>query len=222
MMAVRGRCPQKGESSMKKQIGSALYILRHPFDGFWEMKYTGRGSVGMAIALMVLYFVVIIIDHQARSFMFNPYYNTALDLMYQLRVFLLPVALFLVSNWSITTLMDGKGTFRDIFMMLGYSFQPLILFQLASTLLTHVLSLNEEAYLVIFQGIGVAWFCIMAFIGIMEIHEYTFAKAIVTLILTVIAAVIVAFICLLFFSLIQEIAGFVYSIYREITMRMYS
>lgn len=208
--------------SMKKEIGTALYMLRHPFDGFWEMKYAGRGNLGVAIGLMVLYFVSILVDLQARSFMFNDHYNTALDLLYQLRMFLLPVALFLVANWSVTTLMDGKGTFRDIFMMLGYSFQPLILFQVLSTLLTHLLSLNELAYLVIFEGIGAAWFCIMAFIGMMEIHEYTFSKAVVTLFLTAAAAVIVAFICLLFFSLIQEIAGFVYSIYREITMRLYS
>ena len=60
----------------------------------------------------------------------------------------------------------------------------------------------------------------MAFIGMMEIHEYTFRKAVVTLVLTVVSALVVAFICLLFFSLIQEIAGFIYSIYREITLRM--
>ena len=72
---------------MKKELGTAVYMLRHPFDGFWEMKYAGRGSLGMAVGLMALYFVTVIVDLQARSFMFNDHYNTALDLMYQLRVF---------------------------------------------------------------------------------------------------------------------------------------
>ena len=207
---------------MRKQIRTALYILRHPMDGFWEMKYDGRGSLGCALVIMALYFVAVVVDLQARSFMFNDHYNTTLDMLYQLRVFLLPVVLFWVANWSITTLMDGKGSFRDIVMMLGYSFQPLIIFQLVSTLLTHLLSLNELAYLTIFEGVGAVWFCIMVFIGMMEIHEYTFHKAIVTLLLTAVSALVVAFICLLFFSLIQEIAGFIYSIYREITLRMYS
>ncbi|MBQ8684097.1 MAG: DUF1282 family protein [Clostridia bacterium] len=201
-------------------LKGALYILRHPIDGFWEMRFREKGSLGMALLLMVVYFVVIIIDIQARSFMFNDNYNTSLDLFYQLRVFLMPVALAVIANWSITTLMNGKGRLRDIIMVLGYSFQPLIIFTVASTLLTHVLSLNEMAYLAIFEGIGIAWFCLMVFIGLMEVHEYNAVQNTGVLILTVLSALVVAFICLLFFSLIQEITGFVYSIYREFTLRI--
>lgn len=204
-----------------KGIKGALYILRHPIDGFWEMRFRDKGSLPVALLLMAVYFAVIIVDHQARSFMFNSNYNTSLDLFYQLRVFLLPVVLAVISNWSVTTLMDGKGRLGDIVKVLGYSFQPLILFTVASTLLTHVLSLNELAYLTIFEGIGVAWFCMMVFIGLMQIHEYNGSKTVFVLVLTVISALIVAFISLLFFSLLQEIAGFVYSIYREFTLRMY-
>ncbi len=207
---------------MRKQLTSALYILRHPFDGFWEMKYANRGNLVTALILTVLYFAVIIIDHQARNFMFNSAYGQALDLVYQLRIFLLPLIIFVAANWSITTLLDGKGSLKEIVMMVGYSLQPLIIFQLVSTVLTHFLSLNELAYLNIFELVGYIWFAIMIFIGLMQIHEYTFFKAIVTLIFTAISAMIIAFICLLFFSLIQEISGFIYSIYREVSLRMYS
>ncbi len=202
-------------------LKGALYILRHPIDGFWEMRFRGKGSLLVSLLIMAVYFAVIIVDHQARSFMFNANYNTSLDIFYQLRVFLMPVALAVIANWSVTTLMNGKGRLQDIVMVVGYSFQPLIIFTVASTLLTHVLSLNELAYLTIFEGIGVAWFCLMVFIGLMQIHEYNASKTVFVLALTAISALIVAFICLLFFSLIQEIAGFVYSIYREFTLRMY-
>ncbi|MBP3388655.1 MAG: YIP1 family protein, partial [Clostridia bacterium] len=56
-------------------------------------------------------------------------------------------------------------------------------------------------------------------IGIKEVHQYSWLKTICTLFLTAVAALIILFICLLFFSLVQEIIGFFYSIQKEIIMR---
>ena len=60
----------------------------------------------------------------------------------------------------------------------------------------------------------------MIFVGIKTIHEYSIGKMFATLFLTAAAAAIIIFICLLFFSLLQELGSFVYSIYREISLRI--
>ena len=60
----------------------------------------------------------------------------------------------------------------------------------------------------------------MLLLGIQEIHEYSKGKMVSTLLLTVIGAAIIVFVALLFFSLLQELGSFVYSIYREFSLRL--
>ena len=54
----------------------------------------------------------------------------------------------------------------------------------------------------------------------MTVHQYSFSKTVATLLLTVCSALIIAFVCLLLFSLLQELIGFIYSVYREISLRI--
>ena len=94
------------------------------------------------------------------------------------------------------------------------------MFNFISPLLSNRLSLNDAAYLMIFDAVGYVWSGLMIFIGIKVIHEYSMSKMIATLFLTAAAAAIIIFICLLFFSLLQELGSFAYSIYREISLRI--
>lgn len=234
MRAVKGRLTRLKDSvrnrilswidqrPRRQDLRYALTVLRHPIDEFWEMKRLQKGSTSTAVLLVVFLFLAILFDRQARSFMHNTQYNTPLDVFYELRVMLIPMVLFVLANWSVTTLMDGKGTIRDIFWVLAYSLQPLILMRVAVALISYVLSLNDSAYLKILIVLGWIWFGMMVYIGIMQVHEYSFGKTFITLLLTAVAAVIITFICLLFFSLIQELVGFGYSIYRELFLRIYS
>lgn len=197
----------------------ALYILRHPLDGFWEMKYEKKAKLRTGIILILLALAAIVFNRQARGFIFNNNYNVPLDLLYQIQILVLPIILFCISNWAITTLLDGKGTFFDIFMVVCYSLVPMIVFNFISPILSNVLSLKDMAYLTIFDMIGMVWTALLIFIGIQVIHEYNISKMIGTLVLTAASAAIIIFICLLFFSLLQELGSFVYTIYRELALR---
>ena len=198
----------------------AMYVLRHPIDAFWEMRFEKKGSVKVGCVLLLITLAAMVFNRQARGFIFNNNYNVTLDMLYQIEILVLPVLLFCISNWAITTLMDGKGNFRDIFLVVCYSLIPFILFNFISPLLSNRLSLNDSAYLMIFDAIGYVWSGLMIFIGIKVIHEYSMGKMVATLFLTAAAAAIIIFICLLFFSLLQELGSFAYSIYREFSLRL--
>jgi len=84
---------------------------------------------------------------------------------------------------------------------------------------TQFLSLDEAAYVTLIQGIAFLWTFALVVMGIKEVHQYSWAKTIATLLLTIVAVAVILFICLLFFSLLQEIIGFVHSVFKEISMR---
>ncbi len=201
------------------QIRFVSYLIFHPFDGFWEMKFEHKGRKRTVAVLFLAYFLVLILDRQFRAFLFNMQYNTPIDLVYQLEL-MIPFALFAVSNWSITTLTDGKGNMKDILCVLSYPLTVLMLFRIVVMLLSHYLSLTESVYLTVLDVIGIGIYLLLVFIGLSVIHQYSFVKTIGTLFLTAAAAAVIVFICMLFYSLLQEIVGFAYSIYREMSLRL--
>lgn len=198
----------------------ALYILKHPIYGPWEMKRKKTGRYRDGFILILLAIVAVTFNRQMRAFVFNNAYNVPLDILRQIAVVVLPLVLFTVSNWAVTTLAEGKGSFKDVFMVTCYALIPLIIFQFITPVISHVMTLNELMYLQIIDGVGYGWMLLMLLLGIQEIHEYSLGKMVSTLFLTVIGAAIMVFVALLFFSLLQELGSFVYSIYREFSLRL--
>ena len=198
----------------------ALHILRHPIYGVWDMKREKTGRYRDGFILILLTIASVIFNRQMRAFVFNPYYNVPLNIIKEVALVVIPVVLFSLANWSVTTLAEGKGGFKDIFMVTCYSLMPLIIFQVATPIISHFMTLNELVYLQMLDAVGYGWMLLMLMLGIQEIHEYSVGKMIKTTILTIIGAAIIVFIALLFFSLLQELGSFVYSVYREFSLRI--
>lgn len=198
----------------------ALHILRHPVYGVWDMKREKTGRYRDGFILILLTIAAVIFNRQMRAFVFNPYYNVPLNIIKEIALVVIPVVLFSLANWSVTTLAEGKGSFKDIFLVTCYSLMPLIIFQTVTPIISHLMTLNELAYLQMIDAVGYGWMLLMLVLGIQEIHEYSMGKMIKTTILTIIGAAIIVFIALLFFSLLQELGSFIYSVYREFSLRI--
>jgi len=196
-----------------------LHVIVHPFDGFWDMKYEGKGKVRVALIILALVVLSSILQSQFAGFLVNfndPRYLNSLN---DLQVTLLPFVLFCIANWSITTLMEGEGKFKDIVMATGYSLLPLVLVNIPMTFISRFMAQEETAFYYLLNGIAVIWFIYLLFVGIMTVHQYTAAKTVLTLALTVIAMVIVVFLGTLGFSMFMQIYWFVIDIYRELIFR---
>ena len=198
----------------------ALNILRHPIDGVWDMKREQTGRYRDGFILILLTILAVIFNRQMRAFVFNNQYNVPLEIIKEVAIVVLPVFLFVLANYAVTTLLDGKGTFKEIFLVTCHSLMPLIIFFVVTPILSHLLSLNELVYLTIIDAFGYAWMLLMLYLGIKEIHEYSASKMVSTLVLTVIGAAIIVFIVLLFSMLLSKLVSLVTNIVTELQFRM--
>ena len=207
---------------MRRLLDSFAYLpflLIHPFQGFYETRFKDRGSVIAATVLFFIYGIIQIFTAQYSGFIGNYWHLYGLESTELFISGVLPVILFLVSNYSVTTLMNGNGRFRDIYMVTCYSLIPLIIFGLISTIISNFLILEELPILTAFYWAGVLWFLFLLFAGLCVAHEYTALQNVGALILTLVAAAVILFLCVLFLVLADRVISFFDVVIIELTKR---
>ena len=195
--------------------------MLHPFDGFWDLKHEKRGNLKSAILMYVLFFAVYALRMQFSGYTVTGTASSDVNVLYHIFILLVPMIMWITANWCFTTLMDGKGTIRDITIATGYALKPYIIFGLPMLLLSNVLTASEVPFYNIFDALILAWVLFLLFSGLMMTHDYSFGKAILTTVLILIGICLIIFILLLAISIAQNIYQFIYNIYQELSFRSY-
>ncbi|REK75227.1 Yip1 family protein [Paenibacillus paeoniae] len=201
-------------------LKQSFYVIFHPFNGFWELKNENKGRLTLALSLLFLLAISNILNRQLAGFHVNFNRLSDLNSIEELQFVILPFVLWCVANWSLTTLMDGEGKFRDIVIATGYSLLPFILIYIPLTIISNFITLKEATFYYLMQNIAFIWFIFLLFVGTMNAHQYTAGKTVVTMLLTLVVMGIIVFLGLLFFSLVQQITNFITTIYYELIFRV--
>ena len=188
----------------------------HPFDSFNSIKYKQKGSILIAIILIALYFitsVIAVMESDFRYTKFDPItYNSVMQLVRTIGI----IVLWTVCNWAVSTLMHGIGKLKEVFVVTAYSTFPLIIYNLISTPLSHLLS-SDNSTLV--SGLNLAALIltgIMLCVGHMIIHDYSFPKVLFTAALTVVLMILVIFVIFMVGILLSQFWSFFTSIFLEL------
>lgn len=197
-----------------------FYTVSHPADGYYEIRHRERGSVPIAVLLVILFSFSFSINRATANFIVNDVDPLSVDALTELISVLLLYGLFCVGNWSITCLMEGEGRLKDIGIAIGYAMIPMIVCFNLGTVISQFVAQNEEAFYYMVIAVGIGYGLFMMLIGIMQVHNYTLGKTLITIFLTFIAMFIIIFVVLLFMDLINQVYSFFYSIYQELIFRM--
>ena len=219
MKKILGKILQFLKFVRDEVIKFPAYILVHPLKGFEEFKRYGRGKISIGVAFVIITVILNILKFQYSGFVVNDISIRDLKSFAQVIYVVGAVIVVSVANWSVTTLFDGKGNLKYIFMMVCYCLYPYIWANLIGMILSNVLATEEVMIYRLIIGIG--WFLTgyLFFFGIISIHEYGLGQCLLTILFTLVAALIILFVGILVFDLFQKIYGFLYQIYQEITMR---
>ncbi len=202
-----------------EELMFAFHVIFHPFDGFWDMKHEKRGSLRAALTILAAAAVVFAWQAIGQSFIFNPGGGYA-SIIGQLTGMLLPLILWVTSNWCLTTLFDGEGSFKDIFIACSYSLTPVVLLIPPATLLTHFVTLSEQGFVTLLVNTCYVWLFMLLFFGTMVTHDYSLGKNIITVLGTILVMCVIMFVAVLFSGLIIKMASFISNIITEIQFRM--
>lgn len=198
----------------------SFHVIFHPFDGFWDLKREGRGSIQAALTIVALTILTYTVQKQNTAFLFNFNRLKDLNVMVDIITVLMLYVLWCISSWCLTSLMDGEGTLKDIAIATAYAVVPIVLINLPLVAISHMITADEGAFYNTFQMISYIWAGGLLLFSTMITHQYSMKKTILTIICTIVGMGIILFIGLLFFSVIQQIISFVLILYKELKFRM--
>ena len=89
-----------------------------------------------------------------------------------------------------------------------------------SVLLSNVLTKSEGQIITLLSTFAFIWMGCLVFVGMMVTHDYSMFKSIITSVGTVVGAVFIMFLVVLFASLVAKMVAFVSSITVEINFRL--
>ena len=205
-----------------KHIPYCCYCLTHPFEGFFRMKEDKRKqSMAATIILYALLAVSAIAKQQLTSYMFaNVESQLNLDVLKMVFTTLLPYMLWVVSSWCFTSLMDGEGNLKDIFCATAVAAIPVIAVNIVLIPLSYLMTSDESNLYDFISALGTILMVAYMFLSMMSTQQYSVLKAIGTTLLTVVGMAVIAFVVILFFYLIQQVWGFISSVFSEISYRL--
>ncbi len=207
-----------GRKSFKEELLYVFHLIFHPFDGFWDLKHEQRGSVRAALVFLGLSVVTFVYQSIGQGYVMNSTGEYNSILMQALSI-LVPVALWVVANWALTTLFDGEGSFKDIFVATCYSLLPLALLIIPATAASNIVTIQETNLISMFVTIGFVWTLMLLFFGSMITHDYSFGKNILTTLGTIVGMVFIMFVGILFSALVSRMLSFISNIVVELTFR---
>ena len=198
----------------------SLHVISHPADGFWDLIHAKRGSYSAANFIVFLTVLTHIWRLHFTSFLFIKVNWEEVNILMEIMTILLPLAVFVICNWGVTTLFDGKGHLGDVYMGTAYALTPYPLIQIPLIIISNLITSEEGSFYYVFSNISIIWCAVLIIMAMMMIHAYSFGKTLLFVVFTIFGMMVFLFIMLLFFSLISQGIGYFISLGREVIFRL--
>lgn len=196
------------------------HVVMHPFEGFEDLRWKKAGSMSIAFGIVCLLFIQALAYNRMYGFQYYSDYDKVFNIVPYIFQSFGIFLLYVVCNWGMCTLFDGEGSMKNIFIVTAYSLIPYIAGYLIGTVMSHFLIKDEYIFIQTVEIIGTAWSVVLFISAMKAVHQFTFGKTIVLILLTLVAMVLVIFLLVLLLTLFQQVLIFIFTIYTELSYRL--
>lgn len=209
----------KGNYASMSKTGYLFYILRHPVDGYHEMKNNNKFSMFRANILLGLWVLLSILEWGYIDWDYRTNFADV-ELLFVLATTVLLFVMSVLSNWSFCTLLDGKGRFKEIWVVCAYALLPYLICGYIRVILSFFMVTDEAVFLTYFQSVALIWSFFLIVVGLSALHEYSIKKTLASILLTILGDMIIIFLMVLVSGLVTQIYNFFVTIVSEIYYRL--
>lgn len=208
-------------SASKMSSGYLMwYSARHPFIGFDAIRYNKRRCYPFCVVVFLLLVALGVAEQLFMGKSFGIVNTADTNILTVFLIRLAIVVLFVLSNWALSVLLDGKATVGEICTFSSIALVPYIICGFIRVILSHFLTAQENIFLTLLMLVGIGMGVALMLIGFSVFHEFETGKAVLILLLTLVGMLLITVLAFLLYSLTQNIVDFVRTIAGEIIFRM--
>ena len=198
----------------------ALYCISHPLDGFWDLTHEKRGTYAAANTILIATLLMRVLKLRYTSFIFMTVYWEGLNIFLYIASVLFPFILWVVGNWALTTLFDGKGRLGQVYMATCYALAPYPLVQFPLMIFSNFVTVDEAEFYMVISALSLIYVAVLIVVAMGQIHEYSAGKNLLFTVATLFAMLVMIFILMIFFSMISQGISYFVSLARELLFRL--
>lgn len=190
--------------------------LRHPVDTLY---YIRRGECATPLSATVLYlaaFVVFFADYYFRSFIFNEHKAEEGSIILLAALFFGAIGFTVGGNYLVSSISEGEGKLRHVYIMGAYALTPVILGLPLITVMSYALTLNEAFFIEAGQTLLWLWSAVLLVIGVHEVHQFTLRRTVANVLWTLFFIAIALIVLSVLYMFWDQLSQFVYSLVKEV------
>lgn len=205
-------------------VGDTLYAFttaRHPLDSYYDIRVSKKGTVLGASILYALLFISFMLYMLGKGFIYQYYDVQDLDISSIVVGFFAIIILFVVCNYLVTSINDGQGSLKQVYMIPAYASIPLTVVFFGVTAVSYVVTTNEAFFLSVAMVIGVVWTVILLYIGLQTVHNYTAFETIKAVLLTFLLIFVVIIVIMIVTIMWDQVWTFLRTLGEELTQNVF-
>lgn len=213
----------KKEAKWKKyqlidHLRHAFYTMKHPIDGFTDIRYRQKGSYASAFIILALVIVVAIMRIYFTSFTFQPVPIGSLNAGGIILTGSVIWFSWVICHYLIGSIRYGEARFKEIFIGSAYSLIPIILLGLPLALLSNIMTLSEGSIYTTFSSLIIVWCAALVFWKVQSLQNYSVGETLTTILITIFSMIMLWVLIFIIVGLSSEVLEFLYTLYQEVTM----
>lgn len=194
-------------------------IIFRPFDFFEDIQTPGIIRIRQAIALIICAYLARIGSLYLIGFAFESREAYQISILQEAIWVFVPWITWCIAHWAVAAILDGEGKFAEIVYGSAYALVPYILLIIPFTLLTQVLALDEAGILNVLMWVINGWVVWLFLLKVKILHNFDLPKTLFITFLSIVAVLILWFICILMFGLANQFLNFLLDIVKELRLR---
>ena len=207
-----------------KGVGDTLYafkVARHPMDSYYDIRVGLKGTVLGASILYALLFIAFMLYMLGKGFIYQYYDVEDLDVSSIVVGFFAIIILFVVCNYLVTSINDGEGSLKQVYLIPAYASIPLTIALFSITAVSYVVTTNEAFFLSVGLLIGAVWTIILLYIGLQTVHNYTAGETIKSVLLTFLFIFVVVVVIMIVTIMWDQVWTFLSTLGEELTQNVF-
>lgn len=195
-------------------------MLKKPFDVYYEMRYHNRTSWIFATLLYLWLAVLQVTNLYVTSYIFEQRNPAYMNLFALIGPTLLPLLLFVVCNYLVSTITGGEGKFKQVYCGTIYALAPMLLFTFPLQVLSNVLTENEAFVFEFGQLVLLAWSAVLLYLMVQEIHSFSIRETVKNILITVVTMLLLILAAIMLYLLFMQLKDFVVDIIQEVKLHV--